>query len=249
MVNKSQDQNSEMPLVSIITVVYNDVLRIEQAINSVLNQTYSNIEYIIIDGGSLDGTREVLDKYKEKFKVYLSENDNGVYHAMNKGLRQASGSIIGILNSDDFYEHDTVQKVVDVYIKNPQFDVFYGLARHLNNNNIIEALLGFTAEGLSKNMIQHPTCFVTKNVYDQYGLFDTKYKYAADYEFMFRIKQQGIRFYFIEEVLANFREGGLSSSIPAMAESDRIKYRYGYMSFSVFISKMIFLFFKKIVLK
>ena len=113
------------PLVSIITVVYNGEKHIEQTINSVLNQTYSNIEYIIIDGDSTDNTLNIIKKYEDKIAHFISEKDSGIYNAMNKGLALTKGEIISILNADDYYFENTLQQVVDIF-STSQSDIVYG---------------------------------------------------------------------------------------------------------------------------
>lgn len=196
--------------VSIITVVYNASNTIEQTIKSVINQAYSNIEYIIIDGGSTDGTMNIIRKYLDKIDILVSEKDNGLYDAMNKGIKLASGEIIGILNSDDTYTENAVSLVVDSF-KNRRIDVLYGNAMFVDGTFEIGLYDCSDIEQLWYRMaIPHPATFVRKAVYDKYGSFDTQYPISADYDLMLRLYSEGVRFGHIDEILTYFRVGGLS---------------------------------------
>ena len=200
-----------MEKVSIITVVYNASNTIEQTIKSVLNQTYPNIEYIIIDGGSTDGTVEIIRRYLDKIDIFISEKDDGLYDAMNKGIKLASGEIIGILNSDDTYTENAVSRVVDSF-KNQPKDVLYGNAMFVDDTSEIGLYDCSDIEQLwYKMVIPHPATFVRKEVYDKYGVFDTQYPISADYDLMLRLYCEGVRFGHIDEILTYFRMGGLSA--------------------------------------
>ena len=196
-----------LPLVSVITIVYNGEKHIEQAINSVLSQSYSKIEYIIIDGGSTDNTVSIIKKYESRIAYWKSEKDKGISDAFNKGLSKATGSIIGILNADDWYETDTVKLVVDNFNNN---DVVYGDVQYWKNEK-----KSFTQHGAAEHLeeevsVVHPTVFVARNSYKQHGGFDTSYKCAMDYELLLRLKIQGCKFGYISKVLTNMRWEGFS---------------------------------------
>mgnify|MGYP000302656355 FL=1 len=120
----------EFPLISVVTVSYNAIATIEQTILSVINQKYSAIEYIIIDGGSTDGTVDIIKKYEDKISYWVSERDNGIYDAMNKGIRHATGKIVGIINSDDWYEMDAFATVADLYLKKGDLYLYHGDIRY-----------------------------------------------------------------------------------------------------------------------
>lgn len=196
--------------VSIITVCLNSVHTIEQAIKSVLNQSYKNIEYIVIDGASTDGTCDVIEKYREKLAYYVSEPDEGIYYAMNKGICKATGDIIGILNSDDYYGIDTIEKVVNTFEK-CNCQMVHGELGIVYNENEYRIIKERKLSDLYIGMvIAHPTVFIKKSIYQQYGLFDVKYKSAADYELMLRLYEKGISIVFIPELLTYFRQGGYS---------------------------------------
>lgn len=213
-------------LVSIITVCYNSERTIRRTIQSVLNQTYPNIEYIIIDAKSTDKTLEIVNEYIEEFQgriKIVSEKDDGIFDAMNKGIRMSKGEIIGIINSDDYYEKDAVENIVK-HLDIRKKQVYYGMMRVLDHGK--EKKVEIESHNfITKTMIPHCTCFVQRVVYEKYGLFDLKYKYVADYDLMYRyslIKE--IEFVPIYCIISNFSEGGASSTYAAKKEA--IKFRY-----------------------
>jgi len=196
--------------VSIITVCYNSVKTIEQTIQSVINQSYDTIEYIIIDGGSTDGTQNIIQKYEDKLAYWVSEPDAGLYYAMNKGILKATGDIIGIINSDDWYEHNAVNKVAEVFKKNFT-DLLHADMITIEEDGNEYITKGVTAESDEvANWYEHPTVFVKRDVYMKYGLFNLKYKILADGEFMLRVKNK-LRISYLPEVIAYFRLGGISN--------------------------------------
>ena len=201
-------------LVSIITVCYNSEKTIAQTIESVLQQTYPNIEYIIIDGKSTDRTMEIVEKYRQQFDHRLkviSEPDQGIYDAMNKGIRMAEGDLIGIINSDDFYEPEAVEEMLHLY-KKDMCAVLYGAVRNLVDEKE-ESISIFSHEFLEERTISHPACFITKSAYEKFGMYDTKYCSVADYDLMLRYKQsEGVSFIPVYKLIANYRSGGMCSS-------------------------------------
>ncbi len=219
-------------LVSIITPCFNSEKTIEKTLACIEEQTYSNIEYIIIDGGSTDATLERIDSHRRQLPAQLrviSEKDGGIYDAMNKGIRLASGQLIGIVNSDDWYEPDTVWQAVSNYQGNP-YEVIYGMQRtYLDGRE--KATVLYHHDFLPQQMITHPTCFVTKAAYEALGVFDTQYRSAADYDLMLRFyESRKVVFTPVMSVLSNFQLGGMSSSQKGVRENARIRYRRGYMS-------------------
>jgi glycosyltransferase involved in cell wall biosynthesis len=236
----------EFPLVSIVTVVYNGENTLERTIISVINQTYKNIEYIIIDGGSIDNTLSIVNKYKHHISTIISEKDKGIYDAMNKGISLANGSLVGIINSDDWYEIDAVEKIVSSFLSNTNFDVYYGVLRFLALDGNTSAIQGISHENLKNSMISHPTCFVQLNTYRKHGIFNTNYRIAADYEFILRIYLKGCNFYFIEEILANFSHGGVSTvnNYDLKSEILSIKLYHSLISTSNYFLHKIYLFFR-----
>lgn len=219
-------------LVSVITPCYNSSSTIEKTLECIENQTYKNIEYIIIDGGSTDDTLKIIENHKDKLPSNLtlvSEKDNGIYDAMNKGINLARGMLIGIVNSDDWYEKDTIEQVVKNYHGN-QYEVVYGMQRNFLHEKE-KAVFMFHHDFLPQQMITHPTCFVTADTYRDFGMFDTTYRSAADYDLMLRLyKSKRIAFTPVMRVLSNFRLGGMSGSQVGVRENAVIRYRYGYMS-------------------
>jgi glycosyltransferase involved in cell wall biosynthesis len=201
------------PLVSIITVVYNGEKHIEQTINSVLNQTYSNIEYIIVDGDSKDNTLNIIKKYEDKIAHFISEKDSGIYNAMNKGLALAKGEIIGILNADDYYFENTLQQVVDIFSIS-QSDIVYGnmvKLRTIQNKDYLKEVAPNISLMERTMPIFHPATFVKKSVYEKIGNFNEKYKLSADYDFIYRAYKNNIKFEYIPQPLTIFRVDGISS--------------------------------------
>jgi glycosyltransferase involved in cell wall biosynthesis len=228
---KSAKENE--PLVSIITVVLNGEMHLEQTIKSVIDQSYKNIEYIIIDGGSKDGTLEIMKKHGDSIDYWKSEPDEGIYFAMNKGISVANGEIIGILNADDYYFPDTVSKIISAN-KLKSADVFYGdMVLISDNNNASETIMKpDLAKMNEKPSVFHPTCFVKKSVYITAGFFDTTYKISSDYEFLLRCISKKIAFHYIPEPITVFRPGGLSASCYSNVEGYKImkKYNTGYQN-------------------
>lgn len=207
-------------VISIITVCYNSELTIEDTIVSVLKQKYINFEYIIIDGDSKDSTLNIIKKYEKEFVdrgicyYYISEKDKGIYDAMNKGISMAKGDIIGIINSDDWYEVDIFGRIVEEYKNNNKPDIIHGnLNIYSQNKTYIETIKPkANYKKLRQGMIlKHPTFFVNRDVYKNIGCFNQKYKISADYDFVFRAYQNNYRFYYLNNSISNMRLGGVSN--------------------------------------
>ena len=200
------------PFVSIITVVYNGDKHLEQTIQSVFNQSYKDIEYIIIDGASTDGTLGIIRKYEKHIDYWVSEPDLGIYDAMNKGINRARGDYVGLINSDDYYEIDAIETIVKYSRLYPDVDIFFGnmymLNEFLDNKKLFTNKKGQKLD--KKFSIWHPTAFIKKKIYDEYGVFDLSYKIAADYELLLRLYKEKCKFHYINEAISNFREGGIS---------------------------------------
>ena len=213
------------PMVTVVTVCYNSELTIRRTVESVLNQTYSSVEHIIIDGNSQDGTLGIIQEYRQRFGERIqvvSEPDCGIYDAMNKGIKIATGDLIGILNSDDYYEKDAIEKIVNAWDKRGM-QILYGLMRTLKDGKEHSVSM-LSHLFLHEHMIWHPSCFVTKDVYQKVGLFDTQYRSVADYDFMLRAyDSREVRFVPIYSVIANFSVGGMSESSKGYLEG--LKYR------------------------
>jgi len=203
--------------VSIITVVYNGKNTIEDCLKSVANQTYPLIEHIIIDGGSTDGTLDVIKKYKNKIAKVISEPDKGIYDAMNKGLRSADGDIIGILNSDDMYADNSVIESVVSTITDNNVDSCYGDLVYVDRDDTAKIKRQWKAGEYKKEkfkkgwMPPHPAFFVKKEMYERYGYLNLDFPLAADYELMLRfLYRYGITTAYIPKVLVKMRAGGTS---------------------------------------
>ena len=206
-----------------------------------INQTYDNVEYIIIDGGSTDGTIDIIKKYEDKIDYWVSEKDDGIYDAMNKGIKVANGELIGIINADDWYEKYTIKTVVQAYIENNKPDVIYGLLRYIKNERMNMQLSAQHYDFLEERMIPHTTCFIKKEIYEQLNYYDLRYKCASDYDLLLRIKRLGCSIMKINTILANFRLGGISTATKICPiESLRIRYKYGYIPKTVFALKSVY---------
>lgn len=221
----------EHKLVSIITVCFNSEKTIEQTIRSVLEQTYPWIEYIVVDGKSDDTTLEIVKRYEERFQGrmrWISEKDSGIYEAMNKGIRLANGEVIGMINSDDYYEKDAVEKIVTHMSEEP-YQILYGFTRTLRNE-IMDNIYISSPDFLRMRPMSHPACFVTKDVYAKYGMYDEQYKFVADYDFLLRMKDYGISFVPVYAIIANFRIGGASTGRRAYLERLHLEKKYNMIS-------------------
>ena len=208
--------DSEQHMVSVITIVFNNRDRIESSITSVLKQTCKNIEYLIIDGGSTDGTVDIIKKYQDKISYWVSEPDKGIYDGMNKGIAAAKGDIIGFLNSDDVYADDEVIGTVIETIAKETVDSCYGDLTYVGKDGHV--VRKWKSGDFSRNrfkkgwMPPHPTFFVKREMYQQYGGFNTNFLIAADYELMLRMLYRfGISTTYIPKVLVNMRTGGKSN--------------------------------------
>jgi len=209
--------------ISIITVVWNNAKTIKYAIDSVLNQTHKNIEYIILDGASTDGTIEIIRSYGDKISKFVSEPDKGIYDAMNKGIKLATGDVVGILNSDDFYIDDYVIEKVVKEFEEKQVDSVYADLVFVKPDDLSKAVRYYDSSSCGSENFQyalypaHPTFFVRKWVYDKYGVFKTDYKIGADFDLMARfLYTNNISYSYIKEPLIKMRVGGVSTSFSSI---------------------------------
>jgi glycosyltransferase len=205
--------------ISIITVSYNSCDTIRDTINSVVKQNYSDIEYIIVDGGSTDNTLEIVRSYKNHNIRWVSEPDKGIYDAMNKGLQMATGDVIGILNSDDFYVDKYVISKIASKFEETDADSLYGDLAYVDAGKTSK-ILRYWRSGHYKRgsflhgwMPPHPTFFVKREIYQKYKAFDLRLKSAADYELMLRLLyKQNISVAYLPELLVFMRSGGKSNA-------------------------------------
>lgn len=203
--------------ISIITVCYNSAATLEDSILSVQAQSHADIEHILIDGASSDGTPALIAKYKDHFAQIVSEPDRGLYDAMNKGLKLATGDVIGILNSDDIYAAPHILETVAQKMTAENLDALYGDVTFFRDdpNQVIRRYSSarFTPKRLAWGwMPAHPTLFLRRAIYDQVGMFKTDYKIASDYELIARIfKNPKLNYRYLPEVFVKMRLGGVST--------------------------------------
>jgi glycosyltransferase involved in cell wall biosynthesis len=205
--------------VSIISIVFNNKSCITDCIESVLSQSYKNIEHIVIDGGSTDGTQAIIEKYKSKLGFYISEKDNGLYDALNKGILKASGDIIGILHSDDlFFDNNVVKNIVEAFEKTNS-DLVYASGQYVlrDDTSIIKRIYKgkkYNKYSLNFGWIPlHTTIYVKSEVFQTFGLYDESYSIASDYEISLRwFKEVKIKKYFLSNFVVKMRLGGKSTT-------------------------------------
>lgn len=198
------------PKITIITVTYNCDKFLERAILSVINQGYSNLEYIIVDGGSTDGTLDIIRKYNNNIDKWISEQDKGISDAFNKGIRMSTGDVIGIINSDDGLMPNALNIIADVY--NKDIDVYRGkvmLWKEDTNSRYVEIpSMHFRFDG--RNNISHQSTFVSRKAYEKFGMFDEKIQYVMDYDLFLRFERMNAVFYYVDEILAFYTLGGIT---------------------------------------
>ena len=210
-------------LLSIITINYNNAQGLKRTINSVENQSWQEFEWIVIDGGSTDGPRELIESISDKLSFWCSEPDNGIYDAMNKGIQLAEGDIIGILNSNDWYEPDTVETVVKEFAQENCDLLFANIRMHKRDGSSFVKKARIRSFQTSRDW-NHPTMFVRADVYKSHpfrnkGIHD-------DYGCYLQIAKEGYRMITLDKVLANFRMGGVSNHKSLKEAVQRIKDRY-----------------------
>lgn len=204
--------------VSIITVSCNSVDTIEDTILSVSSQSYPEIEHIIIDGASTDGTTDIINNHKAKITYFISEPDMGIYDAMNKGIARANGDLVGILNADDlYYDCNVIASIVAEFKKTNTDSIFADLV-YVKKNDTSKVVRYYRSKNFKPYrfafgwMPAHPTFFAKKEVYQRYGVYRTDYKIAADYELLVRfIATHKISYSYMPKILVRMRMGGVST--------------------------------------
>ena len=200
--------------ISIITVCYNSAATLKDTILSVASQSYKNIEYVIIDGGSKDATLEIIDQYKDTITTYISEPDKGLYDAMNKGINLASGEVVGFLNSDDLFCDDyALEKVMSVFIEKNFLDSVFSDVFYVSQNDISNIVRHWVTGAKRPFKFgwhpAHPTLYIKKKVYDNFGGFNLDFKLAADFEIMLRfMEKHKISSFYLKIPLVKMRLGG-----------------------------------------
>ena len=204
---------------SIITVCYNSEHTIRDCIETVLEQDYPDIEYVIVDGGSSDGTMDIVREYEGRIDCVISEPDRGIYDAMNKGIRQATGDFVGTLNSDDLFAHTGVISSLATFLHdNPELDGAYADLEFVRRNDVNQVFRIYSSKRFSKTlirfgiMIPHPTFYVKRSLFDTLGNYKLNYRVSADFELMTRFIVGGVKLGRLPEVMVKMREGGVSTT-------------------------------------
>jgi glycosyltransferase involved in cell wall biosynthesis len=203
--------------ISIITVCYNAGSTLEDTIKSVINQDYENIEYILVDGKSSDNTSDILSKYEQNFDILISEKDNGIYDAINKGIRISTGEIIGILNADDvFYNSQIISLIAKAFKSNPNINCTIGDIVFQNESNHIVRKYSSKNWSTAKfewgYMPPHPSFYCKRKIYFKYGLYNTNFKIAADYELLIRfLEVNKTSFIYLPMIFVKMKVGGVST--------------------------------------
>lgn len=208
--------------ISIITATYNSAKTVRDTLESILGQTYKDIECIVVDGASKDNTLDVVKSYKPVFgdrMTYISERDKGLYDAMNKGIRLTTGDVIGILNSDDFFTSPTVIERMVKKMEETKADAVYGDVHYVSHKNLNKCVRYYTSRFFRKGLMRlgfmpaHPSFYCRAGIYKQYGTFDTSYKIAADFEQLLRlIYIHGISTVYLPMDFVTMRTGGISNA-------------------------------------
>lgn len=205
--------------ISVITAVYNNVESTEDCLQSVLNQTYNDIEHIVIDGGSTDGTQQKITPYQEHLAFYISEKDKGIFDAYNKGIKKATGDVICILNSDDFfYSSETIGDVVKAFHQT-HADLVYAKGLFVSQNDINVVKRIYSSKPFKKHFLTygwiplHPTIYVKREIYEEYGLYDDSFSIASDYEISLRwFQNDKVKKHFLNQWVVKMRLGGKSTN-------------------------------------
>lgn len=218
------ENNTSSPYFSILTVARNAEHTIRDTLAGIHNQTFKDFEFIVIDGASTDRTLRILRTNEDLISHLISEKDEGLYFAMNKGLQLCRGKYIGIINADDFYEPDALEKVHSVTSISDRPTIVYSPMKVIGSESIVD----ISHEELNQRMIPHPSCFVPMEFYRSFGYFDTGLKVAADYELMLRFWSENVPFIKISEPIVNYREGGFSNrnTRTSILETLQIQDRY-----------------------
>jgi len=236
----------DKPLISIVTVVYNGKEYLEETIQSLISQTYDNVEYIIIDGGSTDGTIDIIKKYEDQIDYWVSESDRGIYDAMNKGIILCSGEIIGLVNADDYIYKNTLKVVVET-IESFQVDFVYADLDIIDcNGKKIDTISSIGLDHIRFKAFKqmpflHPSLFVHREVYKQLGLYSTDYKLSSDYDFSLRLVNSDFIGKKIKYATGIFRLGGQSGGMETYMENHKIALKHKHNILLVYINTVILL--------
>jgi glycosyltransferase involved in cell wall biosynthesis len=233
--------------ISVITAVYNNVTTIAAALESTLSQHHSNVELIVIDGGSTDGTLDVIARFRDRISVFVSEPDRGIYDALNKGLRLATGDVLGFLHSDDLFADAECLSRVAAAMNDPSVDACYADLNYVRKDEPDKIVRAWKSGEFTPNKVRrgwmppHPTLYVRCPVYENFGLFDTTYRIAADYDWMLRFMRGSVNVLYIPHVQVLMRVGGASNRslkniIRKSREDFRALRRNGFVFFAACVA-------------
>ena len=220
---------------SIITPCYNSEKTIARTLECICGQTYTDFEYIVIDGASTDRTLAIIESYRPRLGdklTVVSEPDKGIYDAMDKGIALAKGELVGIVNSDDFYELDCLETIAEVHDPaEGQYQILYGGMRTVDEAGALRSEVFYHHAFLREHMVNHPASFVSKALYDRFGMYDTQYRSAADLDFFLKMQKiPEVKFVPTTKVLTNFSSGGMSSTNTGTKETFHVQYKHGMIS-------------------
>ena len=204
--------------ISIITTTFNSAATIKDTLESVNTQTYSNIEHIIVDGASTDKTLEIVRKYGKRVATVISEPDKGIYDAMNKGIEAATGDVVGVLNSDDFFtSNDVISVVVKTFTEN-NIDALYGDVHFVNPDDLNKMVRYYSSKIFKPSLFRlgfmpaHPSFYMKRECYEKHGLYSLDYKIASDYDLLIRfLYKEGIKYKYVQKDFVTMRTGGIST--------------------------------------
>jgi len=222
-----------MPKISIITICLNSEKTIEHTIQSIINQKYLNLEYLIIDGGSTDETLKIIEKYQHDIDYFVSEKDKGISDAFNKGIEKANGDLIGIVSADDYLPEGSLETIAETWKDNQDVDVIYGnsIVFGLGSKKrfVVKPDKDFRAIW-KRQPLKHSAMYITRKAYLKFGKYDIKYHLAMDYELTLRYYLEGARFIYIDKVVGAFRVGGINNQyfMKTIAEVRDISIYHGY---------------------
>ena len=230
---KFKQSTPSQPLVTVITVVLNQEAAVRQCMTSVLEQTYRNIEYLVVDGGSSDRTPEIIGEHADALDYYVSEPDTGIYNAMNKGLSLATGDFILVLNSDDWYRDDAVEALLKAALET-NVDVTHADAVVVNVEGTRQhELKGWLNDGIFTRGagLRHETMLVKRKIYDRFGYYDESYPIIADYAYMMSLYHAGVSFFHLNQALLYFRNTGISNTANSQRANERKRIFKDYFPF------------------
>ena len=217
----------DSPFLSVITICYNNAEGLKKTLDSIRKIKTDEVEYIVIDGASSDSTPEILAANKDIIDIIVSEKDDGIYNAVNKGIKLSHGSLIGLVHSGDIYLEKAFDGLKELHQSYPD-SILYGALKAIKNGEF-DSIWGFTAKCLTEKMIPHLACFVPKCIYDKYGTYDESFKIAADYECFLRFYKAGVSFVFTDTIVCGFNLEGISQNQTERTEKEveAIKRKHG----------------------